>query len=133
MSKHRFSSEKCCYNPMMYGHSGYGMQGYGGGQGGSSCGSDYGGWGIRWIYALLILIVVVLQFSKKNVPAVAATTHCGCETVAVANCASDNQLIDNSVLFIIVVFLLILCSGCWGGGQSNYGAAGFGYTGGYGY
>ncbi len=115
------------------------MSGYGGGQaGGASCGSgNYGGSGIRWIYALLVLIVIVLQFGRKDRPAIATTNACGDETVvATGKGFFDNELIDNSVLFIIVVFLLILCAGCWGGGYGNYGAAGaagMGYTGGYGY
>jgi len=110
--------------------------GYGAPAAGAGCGDNYGGWGIRWIYALLILIVIVLQFGRndKHDNAVVASA-CG-DTVAAGRKGSfDDQLIDNSVLFIIVVFLLILCAGCWIGGYANFGAAGspiYGY-GGYGY
>lgn len=126
MSKHHH--DDCCY-PSMLPMGGYGAVGGSGGYG--------AGMGIRWIYALLILIVIVLQFGRNNKP---------CENVAVNTCCDDgavagtgvlgscnNQLIDNSVLFIIVVFLLILCAGCFWGGNSSGGTgygAGFG---GYGY
>ena len=148
MSKHRSKHDNCCYGMPMggygYGMAGYGMTGGTGAAAGGGCGaSNYGGWGIRWIYALLVLIVIVLQFARRDTPFVAATTGCdGVVTTAPttgllgAGGFADGQLIDRSVLFIIVVFLLILCAGCWGGGQSNYGAAGaagLGYTGGSGY
>jgi len=120
---------------MMYSYGGYGMPGYGAGGYSGSCGSGYAGWGIRWIYALLVLIVIVLQFARKPVPAIATTNACGDDGVtttgAIGNGFFDGELIDRSVLFIIVVFLLILCTGCWTGGFANYGSAGFG--GGYGY
>lgn len=133
--------DRCCYQTGFGGYGGYsygaGYPGYGAayggvGYGGTGCGV-YGGWGIRWIYALLVLIVIVLQFGKRReLPLVTTTTACddGVVVSPVTKGVFDGQLIDNSVLFIIVVFLLILCSGCWGGGFGNYGAAG-GY--GYGY
>lgn len=141
MSHHYHHDDCCCAG---YGMPGYGMGGYGmmGGYGGAGCGG-YGGWGIRWIYALLILIVVVLQFGRREVPLVAKTTDCDDGVVAAAPVGGffgadkffGGEFIDRSVLFIIVVFLLIICAGCWGGGFGNYGAAGgfgTGY-GGYGY
>lgn len=132
MSKHH---DKYCYTPMPCSYGNYGMGYYGGG-GEAGCGGTYGGWGIRWIYALLVLIVIVLQFGRTSKPNVVATNPCGDGVVATTGCDGlfSGQLIDNSVLFIIVVFLLILCAGCWTGGKSNYGAAGgYGYGGGYGY
>lgn len=112
---------------------GYGYGGYGGYGGGCGAGFGYGGWGIRWIYALLVLIVIVLQFGRtfKDKEVIGGP----CDDVAIAAGSRkgliDDQLIDNSVLFIIVVFLLILCSGCWTGGYANYGAAGSGVGFGY--
>lgn len=125
---------------------GYGVGGYGGGAG-AGCGG--GGMGIRWIYALLILIVIVLQFGRKEKCDVRrVNTCCGDEMaadrddeIAVAAVSpgfgglfsSNNQAIDNSVLFIIVVFLLILCAGCFGGGSGATGFGGGMGFGGYGY
>jgi hypothetical protein len=127
--KVEYESPACC-NPCMYGMGGYGM-GLGGyyGQAGYYGGGGYGGMSfIRWIYALLILIVIVLQFGRNKQPAAIFSNQC-CEDEVKTTTGSgffNNQLIDNSVLFIIVVFLLILCTGCWTGGSGNYGSAGFG-------
>lgn len=135
MSKHRkvkieYESPGCC-NPYMYGMgggTGYGGVGYGGaGIGGTA----QAGMGIRWIYALLILIVIVLQFGRKEIPFDNFRTPSGCcgdGEIAVASIGGydgfrSNQLIDNSVLFIIVVFLLILCAGCWWGGSGAGGGS----------
>lgn len=86
-------------------------------------------WGIRWIYALLLLIVIVLQFGKN--PNLYQNTdymcnECqGCEcyqredSSLYNNTSGSYQLIDNSVLFIIVVFLLAFCGGCWQGYSNN--------------
>lgn len=125
--------------------AGYGMSGYGGGTG-------YGGggaaWGIRWMYALLILIVIVLQFGRRApFPGYGAIgTGCCSETAAAKDETAVAALpgfgffgngygfesIDRSVLFIIVVFLLILCGGCfWGGGAGGYGGYGGGGCGMY--
>lgn len=122
MSRHRH--EKCCY-PMMAAYGGYGMVGYGG----AGYGSYGAGMGIRWIYALLVLIVIVLQFGRNlhpvyNKPIGACEGDGAVVDGAVGGPGYSGQLIDNSVLFIIVVFLLILCAGCW----SGYG--GFGGFGG---
>jgi hypothetical protein len=138
--KVEYESPACC-NPYMYG-----MGGYGGFQGGS----NYGGMGsIRWIYALLILIVIVLQFGRREVPFVPRTINqCGNEVAATKDGNDEIAIaaigggygglgfggypynfesIDRSVLFIIVVFLLILCGGCFWGG---YGGCAGGYGGG---
>jgi len=124
MSKHRHH-DKCCIQPM-YGMGGCGMPGYGGGT--TGC----GGLNTKWVYALLVLIVIVLQFGRRK-DAIARVSPCCCadgeiaaDGVAGAGGFFNNQLIDNSVLFIIVVFLLILCSGCLTGGSGNYGTGGFG-------
>lgn len=110
---------ECCPKPC--GTTGYGM-GYSGVQGGEA-------WGIRWIYALLVLIVIILQFGRNQCPCnVPVNSPCGEDkAVSGGGFLRDNQSIDNSVLFIIVVFLLVLCAGCWWGGQ---GAGS--YSGGYG-
>lgn len=136
--KVEYESPACCNPYMMYGMGG------GGGQGGY----NYGGmWYIRWIYALLVLIVIVLEFGRREFPFVPRTTNqCGTE-LAAAKDGNDEiaiaafgagfggypynyETIDRSVLFIIVVFLLILCAGCWWGGY-NGGTGGYG-GGGYG-
>lgn len=124
MSRHHH--DDCCY-PAMMGYGGYGMGGY---YGGAGYGAGGGALGIRWIYALLILIVIVLQFGRKNecVPKLKTADGC-CDdgTVVDGTCggflgSSRDGVIDNSVLFIIVVFLLILCAGCWWGhGTGGYG------------
>jgi hypothetical protein len=112
---------ECCY-PQTYGMGGYGMTGgYGG------YGTGYTGWGIRWIYALLILIVIVLQFGRNLntfVPTQVSgcpegTTEVGTTGFGAFGFPFNRQLIDNSVLFIIVVFLLVLCAGCWWSGGSG--------------
>lgn len=136
MSKHHHHDDCCCAYPQMYGMS-YGMGGGAvGGYGGGGCGAGgFGGaWGIRWIYALLILIVIVLQFGRKNFPFVQkATNACESECTTTSGFGFDGfESIDRSVLFIIVVFLLILCAGCFWGGGSGYAAGGAGF-GGYGY
>jgi len=123
MSHHHH--EEYCNTGLSYG-GGYGMGGYGSG---ASC----GGGGIRWIYALLVLIVIVLQFGRTNRNRVVTSGPCGEDGIVATTGVDglfDGQLIDNSVLFIIVVFLLILCAGCGTGSSGNYGGAGFG---GYGY
>jgi hypothetical protein len=99
--------------------------GYGGG-GGYAAGG--GGWGIRWIYALLILIVIVLQFGRVNRCGNVQRGACEEEGTVTNKCGLlDNGLIDNSVLFIIVVFLLVLCAGCWWGSGSCGSGGGYGY------
>lgn len=121
MSKHHCKKE---YNyPMMMG--GYGMGGYGGY--GGDCGY---GVGLKWFYALLILIVIVLQFSRRNCNNVVRNTELCDGEGTVETCAvkGDHELIDRSILFIIVIFLLIICAGCWGGKNCGYG-----YGGGYGF
>lgn len=123
MSKHHH--DDCCY-PVMAGYGGYGMGGYyGAGYGVGAYGAS---WGIRWIYALLILIVIVLQFGRRNECVSKLKTGDGCcDDGAVIDGSSGflgfgrEGLIDNSVLFIIVVFLLILCAGCWWGYGGGYG------------
>jgi hypothetical protein len=122
MSKHRH--EECCY-PMMGGGYGYGMAGYGYGGGGT---------GIRWIYALLILIVIVLQFGRRRERCNNLVGTNVCEDGLVnnrANCCDDdlnnNEAIDRSVLFIIVIFLLIICAGCFNQGGAGGHFGGFGY------
>ncbi|MDI6619540.1 MAG: hypothetical protein QME45_12870 [Clostridiales bacterium] len=110
---------------MPYGYPAYGtgFTGYGTGYAGYG---GYGGgtnWGVRWIYALLILIVIVLQFGRNSKPVSTAQTGVNpcdsCENLTEGtDCMTDRQnfqLIDNSVLFIIIVFLLVLCGGCWPG------------------
>lgn len=137
MSKHHHHHEECCC-PSMYPIGGYGAGAYGAGAVG---GAGAGGFsGVKWIYALLILIVIVLQFGRRQKTCEnfgvtsacddgIATTGTGC-----GGLLGNNQLIDNSVLFIIVVFLLILCAGCFGGGTGAAGGAGYGgFGGGYGY
>ena len=130
---HKHHHDDCCY-PMDYGY-GYGGYGAGAVAGTTGAGAGYAGGGIRWIYALLILIVIVLQFGRNNerFPRVNKSGCCDGDNVDgyLDNRPFNNQLIDNSVLFIIVVFLLILCAGCFGGGTGI--GAGAGYGGGYGY
>lgn len=111
MSKCRNS--KCCYCGSGYGIYG-GYMGYGG-----CC----GGYGYNsWIYSLLILILIVLQFGTNHREDELATDG------AILGTSHKHQEIDNSVLFIIVVFLLIACScsGNYGGynGSGGYGAFG---------
>lgn len=83
---------------------------------------SYSALGIRWIYAMLLVIVIVLQFGKRDYVYTDNRKHYEeCEYCEFNTSRGDhtysgsgeNQLIDNSVLFIIVVFLLILCGGCW--------------------
>jgi hypothetical protein len=89
-------------------------------------GSGFASWGIRWIYALLLLIVIVLQFGRKqnleNRSKPKYSECRGCEFYHPEDTGTydqdSSQLIDNSILFIIVVFLLLLCGGCWWG--DNY-------------
>ncbi|HBM80787.1 MAG: hypothetical protein QME45_06390 [Clostridiales bacterium] len=118
MSKHHRHKE-CCY-PMAYGYGGYPVGSY------KACtGTNTG---IQWIYALLILIVIVLQFGKDRSSLVNPVTKL-CEddgTAAVVDGLKRPQLIDNSILFIIIVFLLVICSGCLGSGS-------YSCRGGYGY
>lgn len=116
MSKHH--REHCCppmYNTMGYGASGY----YGAGYGGAGYGiTSSGAAGLKWFYALLLLIVIVLQFGKRQFPVQIRKDSCD-DGAAYGACGLDGlfktDAIDNSVLFIIVVFLLILCGGCFGG------------------
>ena len=135
MSKHH-RHECCCRYPSVYAMGGgTGMAGYGAvGTGYGGCGSG----GIRWIYALLILIVIVLQFGRKDEHALGFKSADGCceDGTAVSKVGGGflggNGLIDNSVLFIIVVFLLVICAGCWfgsgvGGGYASGGFGGYGY------
>ena len=72
-------------------------------------GGDYGGGNGSYsnIYSLLILILIVLQFSKCK-------KH---EHDEDDECEHEHGLIDNSILFIIAIFLLIYCS-C---GKKGYG------------
>jgi hypothetical protein len=116
----------------VYGMGGYGggaVAGYSGGAAAGYGGGGYASWGIRWIYALLILIVIVLQFGRRRRDCNVVTNACEDGVVTVDKDCNES-LIDNSVLFIIVVFLLILCAGCWWGG---YGGSCGSYGGGYGY
>lgn len=125
MSRKR--KDNCCYP--MYGFSG-GMGTFRGGETGMA------GGGIKWIYALLILIVIVLQFGRNNNRNIqqlncdddGVIQSSGCRGLS-GKC-NQGQLIDNSVLFIIVVFLLILCAGCFGGEGKT---SGYGIGGGFGY
>lgn len=92
---------------------------------GNSYSGPYGNtlWDIRLIYAFLLLIVIVLQFGRKpgcNPEDMRSSCNrCGC--CCEEFCCNEsyntqphsNQLIDNSVLFIIVFFMLVLCSGCF--------------------
>lgn len=111
-SKHH---EDCCCENYSYGY-GYGAS-YGAGYG---CGSGFN----RWIYALLILIVIVLQFGRNNRKE-KFVDACGDGVLEKDGFFDNNgQVIDNSVLFIIIVFLLIICAGCWGGGAIGLGAGG---------
>lgn len=115
MSSKHHHDDCCC-------EGGYGMMGgYGGGYayGAGGCGYGFN----RWIYALLILIVIVLQFGRNRFK---TNFVDGCEDGVLEKGENNGQLIDNSVLFIIIVFLLIICAGCWGG------SAGCGFGGGYG-
>lgn len=152
MSRHKkirfeYEAPGCC-SPYMYGMGG--GAGYGGG---GTCGNNQVGGGIRLIYALLILIVIVLQFGRRPFPYQGGYNVGGCsETAATSDDETaaaafggfgypglgtgfpfNNESIDRSVLFIIVVFLLVLCTGCWGGGGTGYGAGGGMGFGGYGY
>ena len=119
---------------MVYGMGGYGGFGpgfYGGygvpAYGGYGCGGYGYGSGVRWIYALLILIVIVLQFGKRELPCnIAKTDGCfdgtiGCDGQVATGACRNFQSIDNSVLFIIIVFLLAICGGCWQGGGFGCG------------
>jgi hypothetical protein len=127
MSKHR--DDCCCQGGFSMGGYGYGG-GYGAAGYGVGGGSGYNF--NRWIYALLILIVIVLQFGRNrnkcenNLTGVCEDGNLG---ISGSTC-KDGQLIDNSVLFIIIVFLLIICAGCWGSSGCGGGA---GFAGGYGY
>ena len=126
MSKHHYQDNYCYTAPYEYGGSGVEGAGANGGGVASS----------KWIYALLILIVIVLQFGrKKREPTLIGTGACGDGATTIwsgNNTSSDHQEIDNSILFIIIVFLLILCAGCFGGKGAGGGVAGYG-VGGYGY
>lgn len=90
-------------------------------------GGGFASWGIRWIYALLLLIVIVLQFGRNpNLEYRSRPNYSecmGCEFYHPEETGmydqGRGQLIDNSVLFIIVVFLLILCGGCWWGDNNR--------------
>lgn len=77
----------------------------------------------RLIYALILLIVITLQFGR-NPDYSRKSSDCRCRKCCCCfeeeydlnseyrNAPYNNQLIDNSVLFIIVIFLLIFCGGC---------------------
>jgi Predicted membrane protein len=124
MSKHH---DKCCcesgsggFAAGGYTYGGYGAGGYGGGFAFN-----------KWIYALLILIVIVLQFGRNRECTCENNSLVGCEETAVCKSSGvlglggNEGVIDNSILFIIIVFLLAICGGCWGSG--GYGAGGYGY------
>lgn len=99
----RWRNPECCY----YG-GGYGAYGaYGAFDGypaGCGCGCNSS------IYVLLILILIVLQFGhedrRESVFDELALDGIVCGT------SCESEKIDNSVLFIIVIFLLFICSGC---------------------
>lgn len=105
---------------------GYGLGGYygAGGYGAGGYGTNYG---IRWLFALLILIVIVLQFGRNERPNTVIKGSDCCDEddssiiAGTGTCTNQQncQAIDNSVLFVIVVFLLALCGGCWGSGYSG--------------
>ncbi|KPU45477.1 hypothetical protein OXPF_07100 [Oxobacter pfennigii] len=112
MSKHRHE-KKCCVPMYMPYKVGCSPAGYG------EC--NTGDFGIKWFYALLILIVIVLQFGRKE----KGVAKKGCDSETSSVLVGDDQHIDNSVLFIIVVFLLILCAGCFGTAKGCDGGYGF--------
>lgn len=62
---------------------------------------------------LIILILIVLQFSKKR-------GYSGGEDGEY----KDGSIIDNSILFIIAFFFLVCGCGC---GRSQIGSMGYGY------
>lgn len=72
----------------------------------------------KLIYALALLVLIVLQFGKPQTAFISKIPEY-CEDCPDKNKCfpglykpGSSQLIDNSVLFIIVFFLLIACSGC---------------------
>jgi len=76
------------------------------------CDYGYGGGSYSNIYSLLILILIVCQFCKKG-KWWGRDEECEEE---------EHGLIDNSILFIIAIFILVYCS-CGKGffGGNNYG------------
>ena len=124
MSKHHH--EECCCNTTGGYGAGYGAYGYGYAGGGGCAGGGFNTFN-RWIYALLILIVIVLQFGRRREKEQVSNALIACDDGVVSTRGEREQEIDNSVLFIIIVFLLVICAGCWGGS----GTAGYG--GGYGF
>lgn len=113
-----------CAQPFGAGLGGAGFGGGGYGYGGAARGGGF----MSWFYALLILIVIVLQFGRERNKCITPKVSGECceSTTAVSNFPCDNQLIDNSVLFIIIVFLLVLCGGCFFGVGGAGGAGGYG-------
>ena len=90
---------------LYYGGGGYGSYGAYGGYGGS-CGCGNNG---SWVWSLILLIVIVLQFGRNN-KREENTLFTICDGNDVIRVEKDKDLIDNSILFIIVVFLLVGCS-----------------------
>lgn len=112
------------YSPAPYG-GGYSPAGYGG-YGGTS--------GFGWLFALLILILISLQFGRDNKRCVESKTlasacNTSCNNVVLGT-ERGNCNIDNSILFIIIIFLLLLFAGLGRGNQGYRGSGGFG---GYGF
>lgn len=106
-------------SPVGYGGYGFGGLGYGG-----------SGYGLSWIWVLLILIIIVLQFNRDRCrnqvsgnAVLGTTTNCCDTNILGANTSPTRGSIDNSILFIIVIFLLIIC--CWRGGWGGGWGGGF--------
>lgn len=68
---------------------------------------------------LIILILIILQFNKKGhwggvqaVASVASDDGCGTPTAVAPSFWGGNNLIDNSILFIIALYFLSCCNPC---------------------
>lgn len=63
---------------------------------------------------LIILILIILQFNKRRdfIGGVASSEDPDCGTSKPRLIFGDNNLIDNSILFIIALFFLSCCNPC---------------------
>lgn len=97
---------------LYYGGGGYGYGGYNPyGAYGAYGGYNGGGYGYNggWLWSLILLIIIVLQFGKNN-RRERNTLITTCDGNDIIRVDGNKDQIDNSILFIIIVFLLVACS-----------------------
>jgi len=82
----------------------------------------------KLIFALILLILIVIKFGRtQSSHTIKLPEHCyDCPDRSTCftdfGASQDHQLIDNNLLFIIVFFLLIICSGSFPGTCTGNGA-----------